>query len=176
MADCHFQHTFFTQSPLSSTLYITADNNNNTTSSANPPSPFPSSPSIPSRHLGQHQNYHFHQHHSLHDHNPHQHPTPNHNPAQISTFSTDQSSSATPPFPVNDRKDSTCYGSGSFPPDTYYAHAVAKYLLPDGPSMFGRRSDANCILCVGDVKYYVHVPMLAVSVLFFYFIFCLICE
>ncbi|KAF9902663.1 hypothetical protein EC991_004720 [Linnemannia zychae] len=38
---------------------------------------------------------------------------------------------------------------------------VANKLLPDGPEMYGRKSDANCILRVGRRRYFVHVQMLA---------------
>lgn len=49
-------------------------------------------------------------------------------------------------------------------PITYITHYIASILLPEGPEMFQRESDADCILCVGQQRYYVHVPMLAVSV------------
>ncbi|CAO3573529.1 unnamed protein product [Mortierella alpina] len=47
------------------------------------------------------------------------------------------------------------------PPVTYMANVIANQLLERGRVMFGRRSDANCILKVGEKKYYVHVQMLA---------------
>ncbi|KAF9962803.1 hypothetical protein BGZ70_007879 [Mortierella alpina] len=47
------------------------------------------------------------------------------------------------------------------PPVTYMANVIASQLLERGRVMFGRRSDANCILKVGERKYYVHVQMLA---------------
>ncbi|KAF9183710.1 hypothetical protein BGZ50_004096 [Haplosporangium sp. Z 11] len=47
------------------------------------------------------------------------------------------------------------------PPATYMANLIASHLLQNGASMFGRRSDANCVLKVGDKQYFVHVQMLA---------------
>ncbi|KAG0266294.1 hypothetical protein BG011_002702 [Mortierella polycephala] len=47
------------------------------------------------------------------------------------------------------------------PPVTYMANLIAGHLLQNGASMFGRRSDANCVLKVGDRQYFVHVQMLA---------------
>jgi hypothetical protein len=49
-------------------------------------------------------------------------------------------------------------------PAAYIAHYFAKDLLPEGHKMFQRESDADCILCVGQERYFVHVSMLAVSV------------
>ncbi|KAG0281878.1 hypothetical protein BGZ95_007936 [Linnemannia exigua] len=47
------------------------------------------------------------------------------------------------------------------PPVTYMASLIAQQLLRVGESMFNRRADANCILKVGDDRYFVHVQMLA---------------
>lgn len=47
-------------------------------------------------------------------------------------------------------------------PITYITHYIASKLLPEGPTMFQRESDTDCILCVGQQRYYVHMPMLAV--------------
>ncbi|KAF9203174.1 hypothetical protein BGZ49_006690 [Haplosporangium sp. Z 27] len=45
-------------------------------------------------------------------------------------------------------------------PPAYAAYKVASILLPHGPTMFGDKSSANCILWTGTLKHYVHVPML----------------
>ncbi|KAG0274623.1 hypothetical protein BGZ95_009596 [Linnemannia exigua] len=37
---------------------------------------------------------------------------------------------------------------------------VFERLLPEGPMMYGRKSDANCILRVGQRRYFVHVQIL----------------
>ncbi|KAG0041970.1 hypothetical protein BGZ83_001045, partial [Gryganskiella cystojenkinii] len=47
------------------------------------------------------------------------------------------------------------------PPVTYMANLIASHLMRSGAEMFGRQSDANCILQVGSRRYYVHVQMLA---------------
>ncbi|KAF9924285.1 hypothetical protein FBU30_005703 [Linnemannia zychae] len=47
------------------------------------------------------------------------------------------------------------------PPVTYMANLIAQQLLQVGAAMFGRRSDADCILRVGNEQYYVHVQLLA---------------
>lgn len=49
-------------------------------------------------------------------------------------------------------------------PITYVAHCVARMLPPEGHKMFQLESDPDCILCVGQQRYYVHMTMLAVSV------------
>ncbi|KAK3838642.1 MAG: hypothetical protein JOS17DRAFT_300901 [Linnemannia elongata] len=49
------------------------------------------------------------------------------------------------------------------PPVTYMASLIAHQLLQVGASMFGRQADANCVLKVGNDRYFVHVQMLAVS-------------
>lgn len=49
------------------------------------------------------------------------------------------------------------------PPVTYMASLIANQLLQVGASMFGRQTDANCVLKVGNDRYFVHVQMLAVS-------------
>ncbi|KAK3843545.1 MAG: hypothetical protein J3R72DRAFT_104827 [Linnemannia gamsii] len=49
------------------------------------------------------------------------------------------------------------------PPVTYMASLIAQQLLRVGESMFNRRADANCVLKVGNDRYFVHVQMLAVS-------------
>ncbi|KAF9967072.1 hypothetical protein BGZ70_000239 [Mortierella alpina] len=54
-----------------------------------------------------------------------------------------------------------CHASSSDPPVHYMAYVIASRLLPMGAAMFNRRSDANCVLCVGDKRFYVHVQMLA---------------
>ncbi|KAF9174011.1 hypothetical protein BGX21_010095 [Mortierella sp. AD011] len=38
---------------------------------------------------------------------------------------------------------------------------IAEQLVENGASMYGRREDANCVLRVGTMKFYVHVQMLA---------------
>ncbi|KAF9994396.1 hypothetical protein BGZ65_009980 [Modicella reniformis] len=43
----------------------------------------------------------------------------------------------------------------------YVADVIAESLLPFGHDLFGRKSDANCILNVDDQHYYVHVQLLA---------------
>ncbi|KAF8947631.1 hypothetical protein BGZ47_008398 [Haplosporangium gracile] len=47
------------------------------------------------------------------------------------------------------------------PPVTYMANLIAQQLLQVGASMFNRRADANCVLKVGNERYFVHVQMLA---------------
>ncbi|KAG0326883.1 hypothetical protein BG000_001209, partial [Podila horticola] len=49
------------------------------------------------------------------------------------------------------------------PPATYLANKIASQLLQsgEGSQMFDRRSDADCVLNVGQRRYYVHVQMLA---------------
>ncbi|KAG0376069.1 hypothetical protein BGX24_008333 [Mortierella sp. AD032] len=47
------------------------------------------------------------------------------------------------------------------PPVTYMASLIAQQLLRVGESMFNRRADANCVLKVGNDRYFVHVQMLA---------------
>ncbi|KAF9575870.1 hypothetical protein EC968_001253 [Mortierella alpina] len=54
-----------------------------------------------------------------------------------------------------------CYAASSDPPVNYMAYVIASRLLPMGAAMFNRRSDANCVLCVGEKRFYVHVQMLA---------------
>lgn len=49
------------------------------------------------------------------------------------------------------------------PPATYVADVIEQLLLPFGPKMFGRVHDADCILVVGDHKFFVHGWMLAVT-------------
>lgn len=53
----------------------------------------------------------------------------------------------------------------STPPVAYVAYKVASMLLPHGEKMFGDKSSANCILRTGSLKFYVHVPMLAVCII-----------
>ncbi|KAG0095168.1 hypothetical protein BGZ93_006237 [Podila epicladia] len=49
------------------------------------------------------------------------------------------------------------------PPVTYLANKIASQLLQsgEGTQMFDRRCDADCVLNVGQRRYYVHVQMLA---------------
>ncbi|KAF9315731.1 hypothetical protein BG003_002678 [Podila horticola] len=49
------------------------------------------------------------------------------------------------------------------PPVTYLANKIASQLLQsgEGAQMFDRRCDADCVLNVGQRRYYVHVQMLA---------------
>ncbi|KAF9277832.1 hypothetical protein BGZ68_008973 [Mortierella alpina] len=54
-----------------------------------------------------------------------------------------------------------CHAGNSDPPVSYMAYIIASRLLPMGAAMFNRRSDANCVLCVGEKRFYVHVQMLA---------------
>lgn len=62
-----------------------------------------------------------------------------------------------------------CHAGNSDPPVSYMAYIIASRLLPMGAAMFNRRSDANCVLCVGEKRFYVHVQMLAVSTLLIFF-------
>lgn len=52
------------------------------------------------------------------------------------------------------------------PPEDYMAKLIATELMRSGASMYGRKEDATCVLKVGTRRYYVHVQLLAVSVVF----------
>ncbi|KAF9173959.1 hypothetical protein BGX21_006854 [Mortierella sp. AD011] len=49
----------------------------------------------------------------------------------------------------------------SYPPPNYAADKVWNFLQPIGPSLFGHKDSANCILRAGPLKFFVHVPVLA---------------
>ncbi|KAF9428428.1 hypothetical protein BGZ94_002411, partial [Podila epigama] len=53
--------------------------------------------------------------------------------------------------------------NNDLPPVTYLANKIASQLLQSGRGarMFNRKIDADCILNVGQRRYYVHVQMLA---------------
>ncbi|KAF8980424.1 hypothetical protein BGZ46_004209 [Entomortierella lignicola] len=55
----------------------------------------------------------------------------------------------------------------STPPVAYVAYKVASMLLPHGKKMFGDKPSANCILRTGSLKFYVHVPLLATTLIKF---------
>ncbi|KAF8951609.1 hypothetical protein BGZ52_010684 [Haplosporangium bisporale] len=65
--------------------------------------------------------------------------------------------------PVLEAISSSTTLSGDFPPVTYLANKIASQLLQsgEGAQMFDRRCDADCVLNVGQRRYYVHVQMLA---------------
>lgn len=69
--------------------------------------------------------------------------------------------------PVLEAMSSSTTLSRDLPPVTYLANKIASQLLQSGEGayMFDRRCDADCVLNVGQRRYYVHVQMLAVSTL-----------
>ncbi|KAI1311873.1 hypothetical protein EDD11_003311 [Mortierella claussenii] len=60
-----------------------------------------------------------------------------------------------------DQASPTRERSPGSPPAIYVADAIARSLLPIGPELFNRKTDANCILLTGTMRFYVHVQMLA---------------
>ncbi|ORZ19084.1 hypothetical protein BCR41DRAFT_351509 [Lobosporangium transversale] len=57
--------------------------------------------------------------------------------------------------------------SSDCPPTIYVADAIARSLIPLGPTLFNRKSDANCILVAGSLRFYVHVQLLSARCLTF---------
>ncbi|KAF9090920.1 hypothetical protein BGX23_005597 [Mortierella sp. AD031] len=91
-------------------------------------------------------------------HHHHQTQIPSSLSSSSSSPSVSSASSAAYQQPITASTNGIISGS---PPANYIANIIARNLLPHGASMFGRKSDANCILRVGRQRYHVHVQMLA---------------
>lgn len=58
-------------------------------------------------------------------------------------------------------QDLACQAGG--PPATYIAQKWAEILVPQGEALFGRQDIANCVLIVGQSRYFVHWQVLWVK-------------
>ncbi|KAK3815649.1 MAG: hypothetical protein J3R72DRAFT_461485 [Linnemannia gamsii] len=104
------------------------------------------------------------QHHHHHNRQHYNHSQVHNNQAQTLSLSRSlsigQDSAAILITPADQKAGASDGGICSIPPDNYIAKMIFEKLLPEGPMMYGRRSDANCILLVGRRRYFVHVQML----------------